>query len=73
MSYVTQNVLNIVHALLYVACVEGVKAATASCLVPDPPGLLLDVLAHLVLNDGTLQPVTERYYLLKHLISLECV
>lgn len=45
-----QNVLNIVHALLYVACVEGAKAATARCLmlsrsglVPDPPGLLLDV------------------------------
>lgn len=76
----TQNVLNIVHALLYVACVEGVKGATASCLmlsrsclVPDPPGLLLDVLVHLVPNDGTLQPVTRRDYLLKHLISLECI
>lgn len=80
MSYVAQNVLNIVHALLYEACVEGAKAATASCLmlsrsclVPDPSGLPLDVLVHLVPNDGTLQPVTERDYLLKHLIYLEYV
>lgn len=72
-----QNVLNIVHALLYVACIEGAKAATASCLmlsrsclVPDPSGLPLDVLVHFVPNDGTLQPVTERDYLLKQLIYL---
>lgn len=52
---------------------RGAKAATASCLmlsrsclVPDPSGLPLDVLVHLVPNDGTLQPVTERDYLLKH-------
>lgn len=75
-----QNVLNIVHALLYVACVEGAKAATASCLmlsrsflVRNPSELPLDVLVHLVPNDGTLQPVTERDYLLKHLIYLEYV
>lgn len=75
-----QYVLNIVHVLLYVACVEGVKTATASCLmlsrsslVPDPPGLLLDVLVHLVPNDEPLQPVTKRDYLLKYLISLEYV
>lgn len=64
-----QNVLNIVHALLYVACVEVAR----SCLVPDLSGLLLDVLVLLVPNDGTLQPVTERDYLLKHLISPEYV
>lgn len=75
-----RNVLNIDHALLYVACVEGAKAATASCLmlsrsclVPDPPGLLLGVLVHLVPNDGTLQPVTKRDYLRKHFISLKYV
>lgn len=80
MSYLAQNVLNIVHALLYVACVEGAKAATASCLmlprsclVPDPSGLPLDVLVHLVPNDGTLQPVTWNMFSSENYVMLEAL
>lgn len=61
-SYVAQNKLNIIHALLYVACVESDKAATArsvilsrSFLVPDRLGFILGVFELLVPNNGTLR------------------